>query len=51
MFEIFLIEILRATSWLAVILVFFYFMDKATSKKDLTTRLAEQEQWKMRNRK
>tara|TARA_R100000656_G_scaffold32858_1_gene28328 strand:+ start:388 stop:543 length:156 start_codon:yes stop_codon:yes gene_type:complete len=51
MFNIFLIEILTATLWLSVILVFFYFVDKFTSKKDLTTRLWEQEQWKERNRK
>jgi ABC-type amino acid transport system permease subunit len=51
MFNIFLIEILRATSWLAVILIFFYFVNKIASKKDLTTRLWEQEQWKERNRK
>jgi len=51
MFEIFLTEILTATLWLSVILVFFYFVDKFTSKKDLTTRLWEQEQWKERNRK
>jgi|10_taG_2_1085330.scaffolds.fasta_scaffold340616_3 type IV secretory pathway VirB3-like protein len=46
MFNIFLIEILTATLWLSVILVFFYFVNKITSKKDLTTRLWEQEQWK-----
>ena len=46
MFNIFLTEILTATLWLSVILVFFYFVNKITSKKDLTTRLWEQEQWK-----
>tara|TARA_R100001530_G_scaffold69916_2_gene49561 strand:+ start:225 stop:380 length:156 start_codon:yes stop_codon:yes gene_type:complete len=51
MFEIFLTEILTATLWLSVILVFFYFVDKIASKKDLTQRLWEQEQWKERNRK
>jgi len=51
MFNIFLIEILTATLWLSVILVFFYFVNKIASKKDLTTRLWEQEQWKERNRK
>ena len=51
MFNIFLIEILRATLWLSVILVFFYFVNKIASKKDLTARLWEQEQWKERNRK
>jgi type IV secretory pathway VirB3-like protein len=51
MFNIFLIEILTATLWLSVILVFFYFVDKIASKKDLTQRLWEQEQWKERNRK
>ena len=51
MFNIFLIEILRATALLSVILIFFYFVNKIASKKDLTTRLWEQEQWKERNRK
>jgi len=51
MLAIFVTEILRATLWLAVALVLFYFVDKITSKKDLTTRLWEQEQWKERNRK
>ena len=49
MFEIFINEILRATLWLAVVLVFFYLVHKIASKKDLTQRLAEQAQWQKRN--
>ena len=49
MFEIFINEILTATSWLLVVLVFFYFVNKIASKKDLTQRLAEQTQWQKRN--
>ena len=51
MFEIFINEILTATSWLLVVLVFFYFVNKIASKKDLTQRLSEQEQWQKRNNK
>ena len=51
MFEIFINEILTATLWLSVVLVFFYFVNKIASKKDLTQRLAEQEQWQKRNNK
>ena len=51
MMSIFLTEILTATLWLSVVVVFFYFVNKIATKKDLTERLWEQEQWKERNRK
>ena len=39
MFEIFIKEILTATLWLSVVLVFFYFINKIASKKDLTKEI------------
>ncbi len=49
MFEIFLIDLLLALVGLTVLAVFIWIIKKLDDRKDLTTRLAEQEQWKRRN--
>ena len=49
MFEIFLIDLLLALVGLTVLAVFVWFVKKLDDRNDLTTRLAEQEQWKRRN--
>ncbi len=51
MFEIFLIDLLLALVGLTVLAVFIWIIKKLDDRKDLTTRLAEQEQWKRRNNK
>ena len=49
MFEIFLIDLLLALVGLTVLAVFVWIVKKLDDRNDLTTRLAEQEQWKRRN--
>ena len=49
MFEIFLIDLLLALVGLTVLAVFVWIVKKLDDRKDLTIRLAEQEQWKRRN--
>ena len=49
MFEIFLIDLLLALMGLTVLAVFVWIVKKLDNRNDLTTRLAEQEQWKRRN--
>ena len=49
MFEIFLIDLLLALVGLTVLAVFVWIVKKLDNRNDLTTRLAEQEQWKRRN--
>ena len=49
MFEIFLIDLLLALMGLTVLAVFVWIVKKLDDRNDLTTRLAEQEQWKRRN--
>ena len=51
MFEIFLIDLLLALVGLTVLAVFVWIVKKLDDRNDLTTRLAEQEQWKRRNNK
>ena len=51
MFEIFLIDLLLALMGLTVLAVFVWVVKKLDDRKDITTRLAEQEQWKRRNNK
>ena len=51
MFEIFLIDLLLALVGLTVLAVFIWIVKKLDDREDLTTRLAEQEQWKRRNNK
>ena len=51
MFEIFLIDLLLALVGLTVLAVFVWVVKKLDDRKDITTRLAEQEQWKRRNNK
>ena len=51
MFEIFLIDLLLALTGLTVLAVFVWIVKKLDDQNDLTTRLAEQEQWKRRNNK
>ena len=51
MFEIFLIDLLLALMGLTVLAVFVWVVKKLDDQEDLTTRLAEQEQWKRRNNK
>ncbi len=51
MFEIFLIDLLLALVGLTVLAVFIWIIKKLDDRKDLTIRLAEQEQWKRRNNK
>ena len=51
MFEIFLIDLLLALVGLTVLAVFIWIVKKLDNRKDLTIRLAEQEQWKRRNNK
>ena len=49
MVEIFLIDLLLALVGLTVLAVFVWIVKKLDNRNDLTTRLAEQEQWKRRN--
>ena len=49
MVEIFLIDLLLALVGLTVLAVFVWIVKKLDDRNDLTTRLAEQEQWKRRN--
>ena len=49
MVEIFLINLLLALMGLTVLAVFIWIVKKLDDRNDLTTRLAEQEQWKRRN--
>ena len=51
MVEIFLIDLLLALVGLTVLAVFVWVVKKLDDREDLTTRLAEQEQWKRRNNK
>ena len=51
MVEIFLIDLLLALIGLTVLAVFVWVVKKLDDREDLTTRLAEQEQWKRRNNK
>ena len=51
MVEIFLIDLLLALVGLTVLAVFIWIVKKLDDREDLTTRLAEQEQWKRRNNK
>ena len=51
MVEIFLIDLLLALVGLTVLAVFVWIVKKLDDREDLTTRLAEQEQWKRRNNK
>ena len=51
MVEIFLIDLLLALIGLTVLVVFVWIVKKLGDRKDLTIRLAEQEQWKRRNNK
>ena len=51
MVEIFLINLLLALMGLTVLAVFIWIVKKLDNRKDLTIRLAEQEQWKGRNNK
>ena len=51
MVEIFLIDLLLALVGLTVLAVFIWIVKKLDDRKDLTIRLAEQEQWKRRNNK
>ena len=51
MVEIFLIDLLLALVGLTVLAVFVWVVKKLDDRKDITTRLAEQEQWKRRNNK
>ena len=51
MVEIFLIDLLLALVGLTVLAVFVWVVKKLDDREDLTTRLAEQEQWKRRNSK
>ena len=51
MVEIFLIDLLLALVGLTVLAVFVWVVKKLDDRKDLTIRLAEQEQWKRRNNK
>ena len=51
MVEIFLIDLLLALVGLTVLAVFVWIVKKLDDRNDLTTRLAEQEQWKRRNNK
>ena len=48
MVEIFLIDLLLALVGLTVLAVFIWIVKKLDNRKDLTIRLAEQEQWKGR---
>ena len=51
MVEIFLIDLLLALVGLTVLAVFIWIVKKLDDREDLTTRLAEQEQWKRKNNK
>ena len=51
MLEIFLIDLLLALVGLTVLAVFVWIVKKLDNSNNLTTRLAEQEQWKRRNNK
>ena len=51
MIEIFLIDLLLTLVGLTVLAVFVWVVKKLDDRKDLTIRLAEQEQWKRRNNK
>ena len=50
MFEIFLIDFCLALIGLGILFLFLFIINKL-DKKDLTTKLWEQEQWKARTRK
>jgi len=51
MFEIFLIDFCLALIGLGILFLFLFIINKLDNKKDLTTKLWEQEQWNARNRK
>ena len=51
MFEIFLIDFCLALIGLGILFLFLFIINKLDNKKDLTSKLWEQEQWKARNRK
>ena len=49
--HIFTAEMMKALIFVFFIVVVFWLLDKIKSKPDLTTRLAEQEQWLKRFKK
>ena len=51
MFEIFLIDFCLALTALGFLFLFLFIINKLDNKKDLTTKLWEQEQWKTRIKK
>ena len=46
--HIFTAEMMKALIFVGFLVVVFWLLDKIKSKPDLTTRLAEQEQWQKR---
>jgi len=46
--DIFTAEMMKALIFVGFLVVVFWLLDKIKSKPDLTTRLAEQEQWQKR---
>ena len=49
--DIFFFDLSIGLGLVAILVVIFWLLDKIKSKPDLTTRLAEQEQWQKRFKK